>query len=260
MGSWSHFYLLNIEFLGFRYSGWQKQPGQKTVHGMVDKTLEFVLGEQVFKTLGCGRTDAKVSARDFYFELFTEASLDLQQLMTEVNRNLPPDIRVKLVQAIDSDFNIIQDVQCKEYHYYFSHGHKASPWQAPFQWCSLETLDLESLQEAAKQFRGEHWFGHYAVQAQEHTVLERNILNAEIIPTQKHSLGLPLEDGWVFKVRAKGFLRNQVRLMMGALIEVGLGQKRVEDIALSLEPNQRPKQKRIAPASGLVLHKVDYGK
>ena len=137
--------------------------------------------------------------------------------------------------------------------------YRASPWQAPFQWCSLEALDLESMQEAAKLFQGQHWFGHYAVQAQEETILEREMLSAGIFPAPRHALGFPMEDAWVFKVRAKGFLRNQVRLMMGALIEVGLGQKRVEDIALSLEPHQGPKQKRIAPGSGLVLHEVLVG-
>ena len=70
MSKWSSYYLIRIEFLGFRYHGWQKQAKLKSIQGMVDKTFKFVLGHVNFKTLGCGRTDAKVSADDFVlFEL-----------------------------------------------------------------------------------------------------------------------------------------------------------------------------------------------
>jgi len=57
-----YYYLIHVQFLGFRYSGWQKQPNQKTVEGMLVKTLKFVLPNAKFKILGAGRTDARFSA------------------------------------------------------------------------------------------------------------------------------------------------------------------------------------------------------
>ena len=91
MADWKEFYLIRIEFLGFRYHGWQKQSKYRSVQGMIDKTLEFILQDNNFKTLGCGRTDAKVSANDFAFELFILDSLQLnnQTLLSELNKNLP---------------------------------------------------------------------------------------------------------------------------------------------------------------------------
>ena len=61
------FYLVNVQFLGYRFHGWQKQPNTKTVHLMIDRTLKYILGEQKFKTLGAGRTDAMVSANQAAF-------------------------------------------------------------------------------------------------------------------------------------------------------------------------------------------------
>ena len=95
MANWSWFYLIRIEFLGFRYHGWQKQTEYRSVQGMIDKTLLFIFGHEYFKTLGCGRTDAKVSANDFAFELFLRNPIDIDTFLVSLNNNLPSDIRVK---------------------------------------------------------------------------------------------------------------------------------------------------------------------
>ena len=95
MANWTSFYLIRLEFLGFRYHGWQKQPKYRSVQGMIDKTLLFILGHEDFKTLGCGRTDAKVSADDFAFELFLNQTFETKNLLKELNKNLPSDIKVK---------------------------------------------------------------------------------------------------------------------------------------------------------------------
>ena len=84
-------YLLNIQFLGFRLHGWQKQPNLKTVHFLVDKTLKFVLGSTRFKTVGVGRTDAKVSAASYPLQLFVDDQLDTSfflHLSTEIHQRI----------------------------------------------------------------------------------------------------------------------------------------------------------------------------
>ena len=68
-------YLVTIQFLGFRFHGWQKQHNVKTVHEMVDKSLSFVFEHTNFKTLGVGRTDSKVSAHTYFFQLFVKRLL-----------------------------------------------------------------------------------------------------------------------------------------------------------------------------------------
>ena len=67
-----YFYVITVQFLGYRFHGWQKQPNVKTIHLMIDRTLKFILEEQQFKTLGAGRTDAMVSAQEAAFELFLQ--------------------------------------------------------------------------------------------------------------------------------------------------------------------------------------------
>ena len=85
MAKWNYFYLIRIEFLGFRYHGWQKQANLKSVHGMIDKTFQYIFKHENFKTLGCGRTDAKVSADDYAFELFTNDEFVQSKLIVQTN-------------------------------------------------------------------------------------------------------------------------------------------------------------------------------
>ena len=65
-----YYYLVKIQYLGYRFHGWQKQPDVKTLHLMIDRTLKYILDDQKFKTLGAGRTDAMVSANEAALELF----------------------------------------------------------------------------------------------------------------------------------------------------------------------------------------------
>ena len=258
VANWTHFYLCRIEFLGFRFSGWQKQNNVKTVHGMIDKTFEFVFGHTEFKTLGCGRTDAKVSADDYAFELFLKSKMDADDVMQKVNYNLPADIRVKSIEQVDAGFNIIKDVVRKEYHYFFSGGSKTHPFNAPFIRCFEEELDVEKMQEAAALFVGKHHFGNYVVKPSESTVLEREIESACIEPNTKFRDHYTPANSFVFKVRSKGFMRYQVRIMMGAIINVGAGIWTLDDIRKSFVESTPGVKKPVAPSSGLVLHKVEF--
>ncbi len=73
---YSFSYLVSIQFLGFRFHGWQKQKNAMSLHEIMDKTLSFVLQETDFKTLGSGRTDSKVSANQYFFQLFSNTVID----------------------------------------------------------------------------------------------------------------------------------------------------------------------------------------
>lgn len=258
MANWTHFYLIRIEFLGFRYHGWQKQTNHKTVHGMIDKTFDFIFKHSNYRTLGCGRTDAKVSADDYAFELFTYEELEPVQLLKRLNINFPADIRAKSVKPVNAAFNIIQSARTKEYHYYFSSGAKSHPYNAPFIVHLGKPLNIEKMEEAVKLFEGTHNFKRYVSKPSPNTVLEREILSTTIEPNTKFTGQFTPQNTFVFKVKAKGFMRYQVRLMMGALIDVGRGVWSVEDLRQSLIDYHGAQIKHVAPASGLVLHKVAF--
>lgn len=258
MSKWSNFYLIRIEFLGFRYHGWQKQPKFRSVQGMMDKTFEFIFQHKNFKTHGCGRTDAKVSANDFALELFTKEELSTDKLCTWLNDNLPSDIRTKSVEIVTSDFNIIQHSKEKEYHYYFSSGKKSHPFNAPLIRDFGANLDIPKMKEAAALFKGVHNFKRYASKPTENAVFERDILVSEIIINNRIESNFAPETSYLFKVRSKGFLRYQIRLMVGALVNVGRGEWTIEDFKETLENHMGEQVKHIAPSSGLVLHQVCF--
>jgi len=258
MAKWSSYYLIRIEFLGFRYHGWQKQAKLKSVQGMIDKTFEFILGHTDFKTLGCGRTDAKVSADDFAFELFVNDSFDCDKLLKRMNVELPSDIRAKSVQVVNEDFNIIQHSKVKEYHYYFSSGEKSHPFNAPLIRDFGATLNIELMKQAAALFLSTHNFKRFASKPSANTIFERSILLSIIEGNTRFVDAYSPKEAYVFKVRSKGFLRYQVRLMVGALVDIGRGTMTLEDLKETLVDFNGIQIRHIAPSSGLILHKVEF--
>jgi tRNA pseudouridine38-40 synthase len=258
MPEWSFFYLIRIEFLGFRYHGWQKQEGLKTVHQMVDKTLKFVLGDTSFRSLGCGRTDAKVSAEDYAFELFTTKALIPEQLVNRLNANLPADIRALSATSVDAAFNIIQHARTKTYQYHFCFGEKPHPFSAPLVQFFGKRLDIDSMINATQEFVGEHDFTAFTSKPGEETKLVRNLDQARIFMKESNEGFMPVLNHYVFEVTAPGFLRYQVRLMMGALIEIGRGLLTIDELKARLDGKLKDQIKTVAPGSGLRLHRVTF--
>ncbi len=257
--NYKHTYLLNISFLGFRLHGWQKQPNLKTVHFVVDKTLKFVLGKIRFKTVGVGRTDAKVSANNYPLQLFVDELLNIDSFLALFNQNSPADLQLLTVQKIiDTNFNIIQHPKIKEYHYQFSNQGKNHPFCAPII-TGYSDLNIELMKQGATLFEGTHYFGAYCSKPSEETKLVRTIDSCEIIEN-KSSLGhLFPSTSYILKVRGQGFLRYQIRLMMGALVQLGKGEIKLTELQDSLlQKETRQILTSIAPGSGLLLHSVEF--
>lgn len=254
------YYLIKLQFLGYRLHGWQRQPNLKTVEGLLKKTFKYILTDQKFKILGSSRTDAMVSANDAAFELFLyeESLTNFDDFLILLNLNLPPDIKATEIEEVDKEFNIIQHPKTKEYLYLFSFGSKNHPFCAPLMANIQMDLDINLMKKAAELFRGKKNFRNYCVGATEKTRFEREIFFSEITENQLYSASFFPEDSFVYTVRGSGFLRYQVRLMMGALIQVGQGELNLKDIENSLNPETEIVIKYIAPASGLILHKTEF--
>lgn len=253
------YYLIKLQFLGFRYSGWQRQPGQKTIEQMLLKTLKFVVPNSDFKVLGAGRTDAKVSALDAAFELFIDNSIDdLEDFKILFNRNLPPDIRVTVISEADEHFNVIQNSKEKEYVYLFSYGEKNHPFAAPFIANIPEILDIETMKKAAKLFEGEHDFTAFTARIQEKSRKIRTVERCEIVPNTILEANFFPKFSYALHVTGKGFMRYQIRMMMGALIQLGRGDLTFSDIEESLNGNTSHQMTFVAPGSGLLLNKLQF--
>ncbi|SHI88763.1 tRNA pseudouridine synthase A [Pseudozobellia thermophila] len=254
------YYLVRVQYLGFRYSGWQNQPGQKTIESMLVKTLKFVLPDKKFKVLGAGRTDAKVSALDMTFELFIEdvplAEPDV--FLTTLNLNLPPDIRALDVRQVDGAFNIIKDAKLKEYVYLFSCGEKNHPFAAPFLANIIAPLDIKAMKNAARLFEGTHDFSSYTARLREGTQTLRTVASCELRDNELLQANFFPEKSYALYISAAGFMRYQVRMIMGALILLGKGELSFGDLEKSLQGDGGIKLTYVAPASGLFLNQLNF--
>ncbi|MBQ4819526.1 tRNA pseudouridine(38-40) synthase TruA [Aquimarina sp. MMG016] len=254
------YYLIQLQYLGFRYHGWQKQPKVNTLQRMVERTINYVLDHNDFKILAAGRTDAKVSANEAYVELFVDhQSLNLQEFYPLFNKNLPQDIRALSIEETDEHFNIIQSPKIKEYLYLFSFGEKFHPFCAPFMYNILDKLDIAAMQKAAKLFEGKHNFRSYCHRPSANTILEGEITYCEIKKNDTYTANFFPEESYLLRVKGEGFKRNQIRLMMGALIDLGKGKIDLNFIKQTLDPEaEEITLEHIVPGSGLILNSVEF--
>ena len=254
-----YFYVITIQYLGYRFHGWQKQPNLKTVHLMIDRTLNFILEGKQFKSLGSGRTDAMVSAESAAFELFLHEPIEDEKSFLELfNHNLPQDIRALTIQEVDATFNIIQNSKVKEYLYLFTYGEKCHPFCAPIMTTILDDLDINLMKKGAKLFEGNHYFKSYCFRPTNNGIYQREILTCELVENTIYSANYFPKKTYLLRVKGQGFMRNQIRLMMGTLIDLGKGKLTLEVIKNSLLPESTVKMDYIAPASGLILNEIEF--
>lgn len=254
-----YFYVINIQYLGYRFHGWQKQPNLKTLHLMLDRTFNFILEGKTFKSLSSGRTDAMVSAECAAFELFLNEPINNHVAFLELlNYNLPQDMRALNIREVDSKFNIINSPKIKEYLYLFSFGEKCHPFCAPIMTTILDDLDIELMKLGAKLFEGKHYFKSYCYKPTNNGIYNREIQFCELIENTVYTANYFPKTSYILRVKGKGFMRNQIRLMMGTLIDLGKGKLSIDKIEKSLLPDSDIKMDYIAPASGLILKNIDF--
>lgn len=254
-------YLVRLQYLGFRFNGWQVQPKLRTIAGMLNKTFTFLYPDESFKILGAGRTDAKVSSLDGAFELFVEKELDnLDNFILDFNKNLPSDIRLLSIKPIDQDFNVIKDSKTKEYHYFFSFGSKNHPFSAPFITNYIDPLNIELMMEGAGLFEGTHDFTVYTASLKPNTKTVRKIESCSIVENDILTANFFPEHSYILKIEGSGFMRYQIRMIMGVLVQLGKSELSLEDIKASLLAGSELKLNTIAPGSGLMLNQLHFNK
>ncbi len=252
------YYLIHIQYLGFRYRGWLKQQDQPTIQKMVDKTIEFVLGHADFRTMGSSRTDSRVSANHTAFELFTKQKLDVDGFLKEFDQNLPTDIRALKMEEVEKSFNVIQASKTKEYLYLFAFGEKAHPFSASLISTQKENLDIDLMKEGARLFEGTHDFKPYIVKPSPGSETIRTIEHCSIEVNTIYTANFFPKTSYALRVVGKGFGRYQIRMMMGQLFALGRGEVSLDDIRESLSGKSTKLLKNIAPGSGLVLNGVAF--
>lgn len=227
---------------------------------MVDKTLDFIFQHDNYKTHGASRTDSKVSANHYAFELFLEEKLDLDWFQEEFARNLPNDISFLNIEEVDSSFNIINASKIKEYQYLFSFGKKPHPFATSVMTYFKGELDIEQMKKGAKLFEGDHNFARYCSKPTENTIFERNIKKCDIVLNTEYEASFFPERSYILNIHSQGFLRYQVRFIMAQLLRLGRGEISLLDISESLTGKDTTPLHDIVPGSGLILNRIVFNK
>jgi tRNA pseudouridine38-40 synthase len=241
---------LLIAYDGTDFHGWQAQPGMRTVQEELAKTLERVLRHPV-TLAGASRTDAGVHARGQVASLRTEAAIPAANLQRAVSCRLPPDIALVRVAEAAPQFHATRSARGKLYRYalYNSERRPAEAMAARYAWHFWHALDLDAMRAAAAVLLGTHDFAGFANQGQPR---ETTIRTLRSIAIRRHYERVHIE------VEGDSFLYNQVRIIVGTLIEIGRGHWPVERTAAILEARDRSLAGPTAPAHGLTLEWVRY--
>lgn len=253
-----HYYRLILQYKGTHYLGWQVQPESagKTVQGELNKALEIVSKARA-QSMGAGRTDSGVHALGQVAKVGIELQIPPENLVKALNVNLPDDIRV--IHAAVSDYEFFPTVHAtsKEYHYRFTCTRMFTAFQNDLIVNHPFELDIEKMRQACKLLIGQHDFTNFYCEGTDVSSTVREIFECEILEISQGDWGM-LPSHYVFRIVGSGFLKQMVRLIMGALWNVGRGKITLEHFASSLTSTPMQRLGPVAPPSGLYMVRVNY--
>ncbi len=152
---------LTLAYDGTEFHGWQIQPGQPTVQGLVTDILRRITQEPV-TIQGAGRTDAGVHAWGQVANFKTESHLTPQELSHALNALLPPAIRVRAAEEVPLDFHARWCAEAKTYRYSIYRGRVLPPFRWRYVLHHPHPLDFDAMNAAARCFGGQHDFTTFA--------------------------------------------------------------------------------------------------
>lgn len=239
---------LIIEYDGTNYAGWQKQNNAITIQEKVEEAIESITGSLVEVT-GSSRTDAGVHAKGFVCNFFTETNIPGENFKRALNRFLPQDIVVLSSEEVPVAFHARYNSIAKRYVYTIVNGPQRPAIGRNYVHYFYRKLDIEKMREAAKYFIGTHDFSAFKNKGSSVKTSVRTIKELKIVEN---------ENVIIFSIVGDGFLYNMVRIIVGTLLEVGVGRFKPEYIPEIICSKDRARAGKSAPASGLCLEEVFY--
>lgn len=241
-------FLMDFSYSGANFSGYQKQPKKRTVQEEIEKVLTSINGGNKVIIYSCGRTDAKVNALHQMAHFDFEKKITAYKLKGALNSYLPSDIYINDVKEVPCDFHARYMVKSKTYEYKINtKNYNPLLRTHVYQYC--KSLNINNMKKGLRYFVGTHDFTTFTSAEDKRDDKIRTI----------YSASLNDKDGIItIRFKGKGFLKYQVRNMVGMLMKIG-EEKISPDVIPSLfEKKDRRCASLCAPAEGLTLASVEY--
>jgi tRNA pseudouridine38-40 synthase len=239
---------LVIEYDGTNYAGWQRQNDVATIQGKVESAISKITSELV-QINGCSRTDAGVHAKGYIANFYTSSRLEAKKFKAAINSKLPKDIIILDSSEVEEAFHARYNSKGKTYSYTILNRYEAVAIGKDYVYHYRFPLNIDKMKKGAEFLVGTHDFSTFktmgsSVKTSVRTVTELNVT----------------KDGELIKIYASadGFLYNMVRIMVGTLIDVGIGKTEPETVREILLAKDRSRARVCVPAQGLCLEKVYY--
>ena len=239
---------LTISYDGINYSGWQYQPGKRTIQGELQRALGDLTGLAI-KINGASRTDSGVSALGQVANILIDSPIPTENLARAINHRLPRDIVVTEAVKIDKTFDASTSARSKLYRYTIYTGKMRDVLKTRNCWHRPGKLDVAAMDAAAKMLIGKHDFKSFAAAGDKRQTSIRTIMHCQVTQQEK----------WIYiDIEADRFLYNMVRNIAGTLVEIGRGRWKPEKINEILKAKDRTAAGPTAPPEGLCLMWVKY--
>lgn len=243
---------LLVEYNGKQFSGSQFQVGVATVQSELEKAVA-TLARQPVTCIFSGRTDSGVHARGQVVHLdwpADEKEIDLWRLVWSLNGILPQAISIANAQVVPDDFHARFSAVSRQYVYRILNRPQRSALLRDTHYFIAYDLDVEKMRQAASYLLGSHDFKSFKSTNSDTNTTLCHVMRAEILKLPEGSL-----DFWI---RANHFVYNMVRIIVGTLVEIGIGKSQPECIIQALNEPNRALTGPTAPSWGLCLDSVEY--
>ncbi len=240
---------LVVAYLGQGFAGWQRQPDRPSVQQALEDAVSRVCGAARVTVVGAGRTDSGVHASGQVAHVDLPAFIPPASLLRAVNGALPPSVRVRRVVEVGADFHARYDAVAKRYVYRAIWSAPSLPWQGLRSAVVRRPRDRRGVEEALALLPGRRDMRSFAPPSEAHRSPLRELFEVS---------GRWSAHGLQLSFVGDGFLRYQVRRMVGAVLEVGWGRRDVDDLRALLDRPMPGAPVWTAPARGLTLEKVYY--
>ena len=241
-------FLIKFSYDGSAYSGFQTQKGKETIQEKLEDALTNVNNHKRTYIVATGRTDKGVHALCQYGHADIDVNITEKKLKRALNSNLPDDIHVIDTKIVSDDFHARYNVKEKTYQYKINLG-EYNPLERNYVYQYNYSLDINKMKEAIKYFEGEHDFRAFVTDNKEKENCIRTITSTNIEQIQ---------DKLIITFTGNGFLRYQVRNMVGILLRVGENKLSPKDVNKILQSKDRTKSGKTAPPEGLYLTNIVY--